>query len=125
MVRQALDEEDWELDMSMGFQSEVVSMAEQVDYMAFQAVAGIVVDLDFQVAADLVLLPRRPRRPRRRPTASSRTSSEPGALHASLAEALRVEVEAGRLTTTTTTRIRTSRRRAPSSPRGWRRCFCA
>ena len=77
--------------------------------MVFQEVlADIVGDLDFQ-AADLGPRPRRPRRLRRRQMASSRTCSEPGALHGSLAGALQAEAEADRLTTTTTTTSRTSR----------------
>ena len=77
--------------------------------MVFQEVlADIVGDLDFQ-EADLGPRPRRPRRLRRRQMASSRTCSEPGVVHGSLAGALQAEAEADRLTTTTTTTSRTSR----------------
>ena len=69
--------------------------------MVLQVVlADIVGDLDFQ-EADLGPRPRRPRRLRRRQMASSRTCSEPGVVHGSLAGALRAEAD--RLTTTTTT----------------------
>ena len=132
----------------MGFQWEVVFKAVLGDYMdlqvVFKAVLGDYMDLQvvfmevqvlfmevqvffmevqvvfMEVQADLEVLPRRLRRQR---MASSRTCSGPGVLHGSLAGARLVEADLP--TTVTSRRTTMARRRAPSSRRGWRRCFCA